>query len=71
MGFNKRYVNSKSTLLALEKNDLKGYYGKSDALFFEDNLSSDVYSLYKEGLQEKQILEIIKQKMEEKNYEVY
>ncbi len=40
MGFNKRYVDSKNSIFALESNNLKGYYGKSDALIFEDSLSS-------------------------------
>lgn len=71
MGFNKRYVNSKNTLNALENEDLRGYYGNSDALIFEDNISSDVYSLFKQGISDKEILTIIKKRMEEKTYEVY
>ena len=71
MGFNKRYVASEYTMKALENNDLKGYYGKSDALIFEDTLSSDVYNLYKQGKTEKEILSIINQNMEEKTNEVY
>jgi hypothetical protein len=71
MGFNKRYVDSKNTIKALENDNLKGYYGKSDALIFEDNISSDVYSLFKQGISDKEILTIIKKRMEEKTYEVY
>jgi hypothetical protein len=71
MGFNKRYVDSKNSIFALESNNLKGYYGKSDALIFEDSLSSKIYDLYKEGKSDKEILSIINQNMEEKTNEVY
>jgi hypothetical protein len=71
MGFNKIYVDTKKTIKALENDNLKGYYGKSDVLIFEDNISSDVYSLFKEGISDKEILTIIKKRMEEKTYEVY
>ena len=46
MGFNKRYVSFERCLDALEKKDLKGYYGKSDCLIFEDKISSDIHELY-------------------------
>ena len=49
MGFNKRYVNSEFSIQALKNNNLRGYYGKSDCLFFEDELSSKIYDLFKEG----------------------
>ena len=71
MGFNKRYVDSKNSIFALESNNLKGYYGKSDALIFEDSLSLKIYDLYKEGKSDKEILSIINQNMEEKTYEVH
>ena len=71
MGFNKRYVSLEYTIKALEKNDLKSYYGKSDALIFEDTTSSEIYNLYKKGKTEKEILSIINQNMEEKTNEVY
>jgi hypothetical protein len=38
MGFNKRIVKLKYCIEALENNNLRGYYGKSDALFFEEIL---------------------------------
>ena len=71
MGFNKRYVNSEMSFYALENGGLKLYYGKSDALIFEDEISSKIYDLYKEGKSEKEILSIINQNMEDKTYEVY
>lgn len=78
MGFNKRYVSLDSTISALKKNDLKGYYGKSDMLIFEDPSSSKIYSLYQEGKTEEEILSllnIIKSSlnlnMEEKTNEMY
>ena len=69
MGFNKRYINFKETLLALETIGLKNYYGKSDALIFEDSISSTIYDYYSEGQTETQILNQIKHKNE--NNEVY
>jgi hypothetical protein len=71
MGFNKRYVTYENTISALEKNSLREYYGKSDMLFFQDQISSDVYKFYKEGKTDEEILNIIKQNMEDKTYEVY
>lgn len=66
MGFNKRIINLKRCINALENNDLKGYYGKSDVLFFDDNISSYIYDLFCEGKTDKEILIIINQNMEEK-----
>jgi len=71
MGFNKRYVNSEFSIQALKNNNLRGYYGKSDCLFFEDELSSKIYDLFKEGKTDYEILSIINQNMEDKTYEVY
>ena len=71
MGFNKRFVVLEHCMNALKKDDLKGYYGKSDMLVFEDTTSSMIYDLYKEGKTEKEILSIINQNMEEKTNEVY
>ena len=71
MGFNKRYVDLEYTIKALQNNNLKGYYGKSDALIFEDTISSKVYNLYKQGKTEKEILSIINQNMEDKTNEVH
>ena len=71
MGFNKRYVDLEYTIKALQNNNLKGYYGKSDALIFEDTISSKVYNLYKQGKTEKEILSIINQNTEDKTNEVY
>lgn len=71
MGFNKRFVNSEYSIKALQNNDLKGYYGKSDMLLFDDEISSTIYELYREGKNESEILLIINQNMEEKTNEVY
>ena len=71
MGFNKRYIDKERSITALEKNELRNYYGKSDALIFEDSLSSKIYDLFKEGKSDSEILSIIKQNMEEKTNEVY
>jgi hypothetical protein len=71
MGFNKRFVVLEYCIKALKNNDLKGYYGKSDMLVFEDETSSKIYQLYREGKSESEILLIINQNMEEKTNEVY
>jgi hypothetical protein len=70
MGFNKRYVNYKNTLNALNNGGLKEYYGKSDALIFEDSKSSYVYELFMGKKTEEEILLTIKN-MEEKTNEMY
>jgi hypothetical protein len=59
VGFNKRLINYDRSLSALENNKLKEYYGKSDALFFMDQKSRDIFKLYEEGKTDKEILEII------------
>jgi hypothetical protein len=71
MGFNKRYINSENCIQALNDNNLKGYYGKSDMLIFDDSLSSLIHELFLQGKSDKEILIIIKPNMEEKTYEVY
>jgi hypothetical protein len=71
MGFNRRFVSLDDSIKALENNDLKGYYGKSDMLLFDDEVSSRIYELYQEEKNESQILLIINQNMEEKTNEVY
>jgi hypothetical protein len=71
MGFNKRYVNLDSCLNALRENQLKQYYGKSDMLVFDDEKSSMIYELYKEGKTNLEILETINKNMEEKTNEMY
>ena len=59
MGFNKRHINIERSLKALQENKLEEYYGKSDALFFRDKESHEVYKLHCEGKSDKEILEII------------
>lgn len=71
MGFNKRYVDFKSSLNALKTNGIRTYYGKSDCLIFEDDISLDIYNYFKEGKSDEEILSIINQNMEDKTYEVY
>lgn len=71
MGFNKRTINLKYCINALENNNLKGYYGKSDMLFFEDDISSRIYYLFCEGKTDEEILINIKKHMEEQSYEMY
>ena len=71
MGFNKRYVNSEFSIKALKNDDLRNYYGKSDVLIFEDDVSSQIYELFKKGHSNTEIINIIKSNMEEKTNEVY
>ena len=71
MGFNKRFVDLERSIKALKENNLRGYYGKSDMLYFEDDLSSKIHDLYLQGKTDSEILLIINQNMEEKTNEVY
>jgi hypothetical protein len=61
MGFNKRYINYQNTLIALQSNKLKEYYGKSDALIFDDYISEKVYNLFIKDKTEKEIMKLIGQ----------
>ena len=71
MGFNKRFVNLDSCIVALQENRLKAYYGKSDMLVFEDDTSSMIYELYKKGKSDLEILQTINKNTEEKTNEVH
>jgi flagellar motor switch protein FliM len=64
VGFNKRYINIERSLKLLHENKLKEYYGKSDALFFEDKESLKVYDLHNEGNTDEEILKIITKQMD-------
>ena len=71
MGFNKRHVVLNRCIEALKNNNLRGYYGKSDMLYFEDDLSSRIHDLFLEGKTDAEILSIINQNMEEQTNEMY
>jgi len=64
VGFNKRHINIERSLKLLHENKLKEYYGKSDALFFEDKESLKVYDLHNEGKTDEEILKIITKQMD-------
>jgi hypothetical protein len=57
--------------LALQENRLKLYYGKSDMLVFEDETSSMIYELYKQGKSDSEILQTINKNTEGKTNEVH
>ena len=59
MGFNKRYINYQNTLIALQSNKLKEYYGNADAFIFNDNISEKVHSLFIEGKKTDEILKFL------------
>jgi hypothetical protein len=61
VSFNKRYINYERSLSSLQEDRLEEYYGNSDALFFMDKASHEIYKLYCEGKSDKEILEIIEQ----------
>lgn len=69
MGFNKRFVTFDRCIEALNKGELKKYYGKSDVLSFKDDISPYIYNLHSQGKSDEEILIIINQKtnMEENN----
>jgi hypothetical protein len=73
MGFNQRYVSFDRCYQALSNGGLRNYYGKSDGLTFEDDLSVEIYELFIKGKTDEEILSIInnKKNMEEKTNEVY
>jgi len=71
VGFNKRCISLKLSLVALNKGNLKLYYGKANALIFEDDLSEIIHNLYLSGTPEQEILNIINLNLEQKRYEMY
>lgn len=48
MGFNKKYISKNNSLDALKRNSLTQLYS-SDALFFEDSFSYEIFKLHKDG----------------------
>jgi len=71
VGFNKRYITKQSSLTALNDNRLNLYYGRTDVMIFEDDLSEIIYDLYLSGKTEQEILNIINLNTEEETYEVH
>jgi hypothetical protein len=73
MGFNKRWVVLDRCIDALKQGKLKEYYGKSDMLYFEDEVSPLIHDLYCEGKSDEEILIIINQNLntEETTNEVH
>jgi hypothetical protein len=73
MGFNKRWVKLDRCINALKESNLKEYYGKSDMLYFEDELSPRIYDLHCQGKSDEEILIIINQHLntEETTNEVH
>jgi hypothetical protein len=61
MGFNKRYINYQNTLIALQSNKLKEYYGNADVIICDDYISEKVYNLFVEGKTEEEIIKLINQ----------
>jgi hypothetical protein len=61
VGFNKRHINYERSVSALKKNKLEEYYGNSDALFFMDKKSYQIYKLHTERKSDTEILETIKE----------
>jgi hypothetical protein len=71
MGFNKRWVTLEGSINALNNGRLKQYYGKSDALIFEDKMGDFIHKLYCKGKSDKEILIIINNKKHGGNNEVH
>lgn len=71
MGFNKRFVNPEVCMEYLKQGRLKEYYGKSDVLIFNDNISTFIYELYNDGLEHSEIITILNKKLEEHHNEMY
>jgi hypothetical protein len=62
MGFHRRIINNSVTLSYLENNKLDELYS-SESLIFMDEISSEVFELFKKGLN----VEEIKNKIYENN----
>jgi hypothetical protein len=71
MGFNKRWVTLDGSINALKNGKLEQYYGKSDSLIFEDDMSDFIYNLYCEGNSDEEILIIINNQKHGGNNEVH
>jgi hypothetical protein len=71
MGFNKRWVTLDGSINALKNGKLEQYYGKSDSLIFEDDMSDFIYNLYCKGNSDEEILIIINNQKHGGNNEVH
>jgi hypothetical protein len=59
MGFTKRTISVVHTYNSLRHNNLSLLYSKIDSFLFEDEISSKVYKLYREGKTEKEIITLL------------
>ncbi len=60
MGFNKRFVNKESLIVYYKRDGLKGVkqYFRADALFVEDDFTSDVLTLLNERKEDEIIIKL-------------
>ncbi len=57
MGFNRRFLDKEKCFHFLKTSSLLTLYGKSDMLIFEDDESSNIYEMFKQGKSDKEIAE--------------
>lgn len=60
MGFNKRYVSKETILSTVENKTSLIQLFSSDAIILMDKFSSKIYKLLNEGMEEKDVIKIIK-----------
>lgn len=58
MGFHKRIINSETTKVYLNNDNLAALYN-SEALIFTDEISSKVFELFEKGMSNQEIKHII------------
>ena len=59
MGFHKRFVNEKIVIDYLKNNNINSLFINTDAIIFEDNISSQVFDLFLDKKTDTEILNII------------
>lgn len=60
MSFNKRWVRLDQCIQALKDGKLRDYFGKSEMLYFENDICSNIYHLHLEGKTDSEILKSLK-----------
>lgn len=67
MGLNQRYISKKTIINTISNGDSINKLFSSDVIILEDKFSSEIYNFYKNGLKDKEIINIIKRN--DKKYE--
>jgi hypothetical protein len=59
MGFNKRFVSEETIMVQIKNKEKLSKLFKADAFIFLDKFSTEVYTLFNEGIEDKLLIKMI------------